>query len=164
MKIIVINILCLFLFTSCAKEEKTEIGTKTYENEYPFRFVFPDTVVVDKKYNGKILYNSKNDSITTKVAGNGLKSRHVLYIYSKVNEPFKDFKEVYANKGSDTIMALQTTHIDLINFSFSETGIHYIDGIISDQIFSKKIDNRGRVNISKSNILVGHKVVVIDSL
>jgi len=168
MKVIKVSLLLLLLLhVSCKKESITEENNmesvEQINERYP-KFIFPDTLIVNKKYNGKILYKGVNDSITTKVGGSGKKTRYILYIHDKVSKPFKAIEDVYKSKNTDTVIALQAGHIDLLGISFSKTGVHYIDGIISDELFFKELDSKGMVEIKKTITFIGHKVVVIDSL
>jgi len=145
-----------FLHLSC---KKIDNSTSVIENEY--KFVFPDTVIVNKKYNGKIIYEGLMDSLTTKMGRDKSVNRFILYSYTKSKYPFRDITEI--SKSTDTIMALESSSIDLLNISFSKTGVNYISGIINDNVILNEVDKNGMAKVIVNNLLANHKVIVIEN-
>lgn len=161
--------LFFILLVSCNKPKKDSIKFKTcssYKDKtVQFNFYFPDTVIVNKLYDGNISYKGILDTITTnfddQIEKQG-KNRYIIFSYIKTKEVNYDGK--YLSKiTTDTIGADDCHNIHLYDFKFTEIGVYYIDGIINDNaiITLNEDENQGRSITNE--IRATHKVVVIEN-
>jgi hypothetical protein len=175
-KIISIFILLLIIF-SCKKNDdaieketvvkKNEIENKIFSNNLvQFEFDFPDTVCINKSYNGKIKYRGILDTITTdfNLEGDSPKSRYIMFLFTKTKNIDYNIKHLSKIK-LDTIGALDNNTILLSDMKFTELGVNYIDGIINDNVFIdlKRKDKNGE-NLSRAitdEVRATYKIVVI---
>lgn len=160
-------VLCLLVNNSCKKadvDNKKNNDFVKFTNNSSYKFTFPDTVVLNKKYHGGIKYKNDLDSCSTIIGTNKETSRFILLRYLKSKFKFNDIKKIVGSKELDTVMALQTNNIKLTNISFKEKGINYINGIIRDVVIIENFYDNGDANIITNKTLVTHKVVVVDSL
>ncbi|MDM1408250.1 hypothetical protein HX062_11380 [Myroides sp. DF42-4-2] len=149
----------MILFISCKKEAKVNNDTLEYIIE------FPDTVIVNKKYQGRILYHSVLDTLTTSFDDEY--HRYVFFCMRKTDNINYSFEELKRKK-LDTIGADNYREIAIYNTSFSTKGVQYIDGIIVDEaIYDISKDKK---HVPKDSLFrhlshefrVNKKVVVID--
>lgn len=159
--------LVLILLFSC--KENNNINTKnnslkeikSIENE--FKFVFPDTVVMNEKYQGKILYKGILDTLTTKLGTGDKVSRYIIYNYIKTDLVSNNISEIEGNSKLKRVAGLQYDYIDLLNISFSNKGVYYLDGFIRDEVHLEVLNSdKVRQIVNKTRAV--HKVVVIDTI
>lgn len=164
-KIILVSFM-LFLI-SCKKEEvKNRYRKETKINDFSINFDFPDTVYVNKFYNGKIIYKNIFDTVTTKLL-DIKKLRIIEYgftVTKDINYDVKHLKKIE----TDTFIAENNRIIPLYNIQFNKTGVRYIDGIITDEVNIDGIMLRdGKMQPSTRIITqefrATHKVVVIEN-
>lgn len=160
-------VLCLLINSSCKKtgvDNREGNNFFRLNNNSKYKFTFPDTIIVNKKYHGGVKYKNDLDSCSTKIGANKGTSRYILLSYLKSKTKFNDIQEIEGNKELDTVMASRTNYIKLSNISFSEKGVNYINGIISDVVILDDFYENGNSNIITDKTLITHKFVVIDSL
>jgi hypothetical protein len=176
--LIIIVLIALQIFFSCKKDDNgngknknlmQERGnTKKFSNDVvEFEFDFPDTVFINKPYNGKIKYKGVLDTITKQfnLEGESANSRYIIYSFIKTKSI--DYDEEYLSKiAVDTIGAIDNNTILLSNIKFTKLGTYYLDGIINDNaiINLMKRDNDGD-DVSRSitnEVRATLKVFVID--
>lgn len=164
--IIIFSILLLSFVFSCKKDKINENKkTKNLTETNAFvKFNFPDTVYVNKLYNGKIEYKGVLDTITTSF-DDKIKSRYISFYMTKTKNIDYEMKQLYKIK-LDTFGAIDNRTIPFYDVKFSELGIHYIDGLINDHVTidtlirSKPTD---KVRYIENVLRVTHKVFVIES-
>ncbi|MNK88945.1 hypothetical protein D3C87_1089360 [compost metagenome] len=160
MKKISIFLLVLTLTLSCKKETKNLNLSK--EKNLSISLDFPDTVYVNKGYDGKINYKNDLDTIT-KVLNQLNPLRTVVYTFLKtdnVNYSNKDLKKIV----TDTFYT-DSNRVIPIYGEFNNTGTYYIDGIVKDEVI---IENGGKNSkgewmdrIITNEFRVTKKVIVI---
>ncbi|WP_309609609.1 hypothetical protein [Flavobacterium sp.] len=160
----------LFLFyISCKeKETKTKIKGKHYtsysDNKVAYDLHFPDTVHINQKYNGKIVYKGILDSITT-TFGDKKKDRYILYMMTTTDRVDYDFKHL-KKIAKDTFGATNYRTIPFYDVKFNKLGVHYIDGYINDNvlldILTKDNISTDKVRYIENEVRATHKVVVIE--
>lgn len=158
--------LSMLLF-SCKKEmqEKKIEKFKKYsiEETIVFEINFPDTVYINRSYNGEIKYKSKLDTIIT-TFGDSKKNRYTRFIMRKSKYVNYDFNILKLNI-KDTFGAINNRIIPFYNIKFNELGIHYIDGIINDIVYIDTVKSKRKdsdlVRLIENEVRVTHKVVVI---
>jgi hypothetical protein len=163
-KIIVFSlIVCL---SSCRKDENKGIHNekKMQTDNFSVKIDFPDTVYVNKYYNGQIEYKNILDTITTKVL-DVKNPRYIQYAFTitkKINYSEEHLKKIKL----DTIYTNSNRFIPLTVILFKELGVNYIDGIITDEV---SIENGGKnekgnpmTRVITHQFRVTHKVVVIE--
>jgi hypothetical protein len=144
--------------------KEVENVQKKFKNKLvEFEFDFPDTIQVDKLYNGKIKYKSVLDTITTSF-DDEKKSRYISFYMSKTKYINYEIEELKTMR-LDTFGAIDNRTIPFYDLKFTELGVHYIDGIINDHISidtliksKKSID---KVRYIENVVRATHKVVVI---
>jgi hypothetical protein len=164
MKKIVIILIFTICFTSCKREVKENLHSKKAYAKY--RVDFPDTVVVNKYYEGKIIYKSNLDTITlilNKI--DNKKSRMLEYAFAKTKLMNQD-ERILKKYITDTMYAKSNTSIPLF-LKFNKLGVNYIDGIIKDEVWLDTIEIKNNKKEKKMRIITNEfratkKVVVID--
>lgn len=139
---IVFSLGILFLLISCKKEAEVKEIEKTQEvrlSKDKITLVFPDTVYLNKSYNGRIDYENDLDTITTSF-NDIKKARFLEYVFTITKE--KDYKDNYLKKiAKDTFVAESHRMIPLYNIKFDKLGLNYFDGFITDEVM---IENGGK--------------------
>jgi hypothetical protein len=169
-KIIAICILSFVIF-SCKKEvnEKTHLVDKPKESQLfigqnlEYKFVFPDTVYINKKYRGEIIYKSAFDTITTSF-DDEKKSRYIKYYFRESDNLNYNDKRLKKNI-TDTCGAIDSHKIPFY-IKFKKVGTKYVDGIIHDHVFIDTIKGKtkpeDKVRYVEMEMRASHKVIVID--
>jgi hypothetical protein len=149
-------------------EQKQKLTNKKFANNVvQFEFEFPDTVYVNKPYNGKIKYKGILDTITTQFNfdSGASKRRYINFIFTKtknINYNNKHLKTI----AHDTIGAFDHNTILLSDIKFTQIGINYIDGIINDNAFIYlNIKDKNGESLARSitdEVRATHKIVVIE--
>ena len=137
---------------------------KKFKNKLvEFEFDFPDTIYINKLYNGKLRYKSVLDTITTSF-DDEKKSRYISFYMNKTKDVNYKIEELKTMK-LDTFGAIDNRTIPFYKIKFTELGVHYIDGIINDHVsidtliqFNKSID---KVRYIENVVRATHKVVVV---
>lgn len=161
---ILILVISFFLF-SCKNETKKNISSKKYVHAI-FNINFPDTVYINKYYEGKIYYKSDLDTITTVLnAIVDKKSRMIEYGFVTTKLIVHD-DEKLKKLTTDTMFTKSNKFIPLF-IKFDKLGINYIDGIIKDEVWIDTIEiinNRKekRTRIITNEFRATKKVVVIE--
>lgn len=155
--IILVNNFFLLLFFSCKEDLKS---SKVFKNEVvEYKFEFPDTIKVNKSYDGKIIYKGVLDTLTTSFEDKR-KSRYIYFYMNKTKKIETEIKKLKLEK-LDTFGAINNRIIPFYDISFNKSGVYYLDGYIEDHvIIDNKTDskkNRYIENIVKAT----HKVVVV---
>ena len=146
------------------QEKKIEKFKKySIEETIVFEINFPDTVYINRSYNGEIKYKSKLDTIIT-TFGDSKKNRYTRFIMRKSKYVNYDFNILKLNI-KDTFGAINNRIIPFYNIKFNELGIHYIDGIINDIVYIDTVKSKRKdsdlVRLIENEVRVTHKVVVI---
>lgn len=130
-----------------------------------FEFEFPDTVLLNKPYKGKIRFKGVFDSISTNVMEpvNGI-DRYIIYCATQTKSIDYDFKELKRVK-LDTFGAIDNRTILLDNIVFREVGVQYIDGILNDHVtidtLKRPLKPTDKVRYLEKEVRVTHKVFVL---
>ncbi|MDQ6528090.1 hypothetical protein [Flavobacterium sp. LHD-85] len=160
MKKIVAIVILIVSLISCKKEVNSK---KAYAK---FSIDFPDTVVVNKYYEGRIIYKSNLDTITVILNEvDSKKSRMLEYAFAKtkiINQDEEALKRIIA----DTMYSKSNLSIPLF-LKFNKLGVNYIDGIIKDEVWIDTIEIKNKKKEKKMRIITNEfratkKVVVID--
>lgn len=166
----------LFIAAISCKENNASMDSSTFENDIMvekniepilYKIDFPDTVLIDKKYNGTIEYKSILDSIT-RVFGDLEKDRYVRFIMATSNSNNFSNEVLKSKIVKDTFGALDNRNIPFYDVQFSQAGELFIVGVINDLVIidlhQKNIDGEDLVRLIENEVRVTHKVYVIDSL
>ena len=155
----------IFLFLSCKSDKKNNLN-KMSEKYDIYNFQFPDTVLLNKRYNGFLYYKSSLDTIAANYSDN-IKSRFAYLLIKKaknINYSFKDLDKFQL----DSIPSLNNGEFLLMDIHFDSVGVFYIDGKVSDIVLVNinKKDKNGEnlIRMINKDFRVMHKVVVVDSL
>jgi hypothetical protein len=156
----------LLLVFSCKGDMPIEkISKKNLIETTAFvKFVFPDTVYLNKLYNGKIEYKGVLDSITTSF-DERTKSRYISFYMIKTKNIDYEMKQLYKVK-LDTFGAIDNRTIPFYDLKFTELGVNYIDGIINDHITIDTLTKpkpTDKVRYIENVLRATHKVFVIES-
>lgn len=164
--IIIGSIILSAIFFSCKNEKKRIDKVKSnrvFKSEnVSFKFLFPDTVYLNKEYNGEIIYNGVLDSISKKVGTHGKVSRFIEYHHTTTNSANISI-EMLKDKKLDTAGAVSIDTIPFYNVKFIRLGVNYIDGIIDDSAYLENFYEDGEMRVIANRTRATHKVVVIDS-
>lgn len=127
-----------------------------------FIFDFPDTVFVNKEYNGIIIYKNILDTITTDLSNHqdSIKNRYITYALAKTKD-LKNSTESLRKIAIDTFGAVDYRTIPLFKIKFNEIGVHFIDGFITDNGYIE-LSEKDSLRIITNEFRVAHKVVVIE--
>ena len=149
------------LFVSCENKEREITKEIIYHNEdMSFIFDFPDTVFVNKEYNGVIIYKNILDTITTDLSNsNPTKNRYIIYSLAKTKD-LRNSEKSLMKIAIDTFGAVDNRTIPLFKIKFNEVGVHFIDGFITDTGYID-IPTKDSVRVITNEFRVSHKVVVI---
>lgn len=171
MKKIIVIISSILLF-SCKNDINKESSVDSNfarkisdKGSIEFEFDFPDTVKINKAYNGKILFKGIFDTLTTNVMEEiDGKDRYIIYSLIKtknIDYSFDSLKQIKL----DTFGAIDNRTILLDDISFNKLGIHYIDGILNDHITidTLKVPRKltDKIRYMEKEIRITHKVVVV---
>ena len=163
--ILIFSISLLSLVFSCKRDkliEKRETNNLTETTAF-VKFVFPDTVYINKLYNGKIEYKGVLDTITTSF-DEKMKCRYISFYMTKIKNIDYEMKQLYKIK-LDTFGAIDNRTIPFYDLKFTELGINYIDGIINDHITIDTLTKpkpTDKVRYVENVLRITHKVVVIE--
>ncbi len=159
-------VLLVLLFSRCLnevqkKEVKNKYTTVYQDSIFGYKFEFPDTIMVNKEYNGKLQYNSIFDTITTRLTDT-INERIIVFSLAKSNKinSLDNLRKI----AIDTFDATDVHSIPFKNIKFPKLGIYYIDGIISDNIIidTNKVKNdSNNIRYIVKEFRATHKVVVI---
>ncbi len=160
-------IILVLLFGACQNEQKKrdvkdEYTTIYQDSIFGYKFEFPDTVLVNKTYDGKLNYNSIFDTITTSLTDT-INERIIVFSLVKSNKinNLKELKKI----AIDTFDAADVHSIPFKNLKFKKVGTYYIDGIISDNIIidtNKVKSDSNNIRYIVKEFRATHKVVVIE--
>ena len=129
-KINLFSIIVLSLLISCKDEVKQ--NNNNNKDHFKISLIFPDTVYINKSYDGKIDFKNDLDTITTSF-DDIKKARFLEYsflITKKIN-----YKDDYLKKiVKDTFVAETNRMIPLYNIKFDKLGLNYFDGMITDEV------------------------------
>ena len=121
-------ILILTLLISCQKKEKKKTLNRLQTAYVEFKVDFPDTVKLNKKYDGVIYFKSGLDSVIT-TFGDKKKNRYARFIVAKTHERINDVEEL-RKVVVDTFGALSNRKIPFYDIKFNKPGTYYLQGII----------------------------------
>ena len=167
-KITGISFLILLILFSCKDNQSTK-NESSKKNVAKIttafvKFIFPDTVYIDKLYNGEIKYKGVLDTITTSFYDDK-KSRYISFYMTKTRNIDYDIKQLYKIK-LDTFGAVDNRTIPFYDVKFTELGVHYIDGIINDHVtidtLTRPKKSTDKVRYIENVLRATHKVVVIE--
>ncbi|WP_430614126.1 hypothetical protein [Flavobacterium sp. JP2137] len=165
-----IKLLCIFFFLlilGCKRnnvEPEFSLPSVINVERIQARIDFPDTIYVNQKYDGEILFESHYDSIT-KVFTNEDKKRYVfvsLALTNRIDYDFNYLKTIV----NDTFGAIDNRKIPIYNVSFDYEGVFFIDGIINDAVMinlnqkGEKGEDLGRW--LEDEVRVTKKVIVVN--
>ena len=166
-----ISVLLLITF-SCKKElSNTDDVQKRLNHKQvsekgsaEFVFEFPDTVFINKIYNGKILYKGIFDTITTSF-NDEKKSRYISYYMTQSKNKINNLEQFYKIK-LDTFGAINNRIIPFYDIKFKELGTFYIQGFINDHVLIDSIIGESNptdeARYVEKIVIASHKVIVIN--
>jgi hypothetical protein len=165
-KIKLFLVLVILTISSCQKEKiKQKIFNRDLTTYIDFSIEFPDTVYLNKSYDGKITYRSGLDSIITSF-GDKQKNRYTRFIIAQptidINYDIKSLRE----KVKDTFGALNNRTIPFYDVKFSKLGVNYIDGLIDDIVLIDTVENKKNgdpLPLLRNEARASHRVIVIQS-
>jgi hypothetical protein len=154
-----------FIGLSCQKKEIKQKNKNHSQERIVGRIEFPDTVLVNKSYDGVVKYRSLLDTVTTNF-DDKKKDRYVILYLATINKPYEDYKEL--KKKSKKFGADNNREISFYDIKFDKVGTYYLDGIINDYVVIdiNKKDTKGNdlVREIENEERVTRKVVVVNSL
>lgn len=160
----IIKILILFILTSflsCNRKEVDSVDVEYQESEYEIAIVdFPDTVSVNKIYQGNITYTSTFDTITDKLNTDGSIRRYIMLIYHLPNN-----LDTSSTKATDTTFAYKLPDVPIRDIQFKEKGNYQLEWTIKDMIIFDTIKNRTDMETLPMKVeetRVSKKIVVIE--
>ncbi|MCF4102839.1 hypothetical protein L1I30_14265 [Gillisia sp. M10.2A] len=165
-----ILILSLFLISCKQENRKEEIRNSDSahsQKKYQFQVNFPDTVYVNEKNDGTIVFKSPIDTITESFS-DPEQDRYVIFrtlpnnAYNFLNEQFNDSLKEYR------IGAIDNRTIPFYDLTFEKTGTYEIEGLINDQVLigpnTRFNKNKEDFRLVEKDFPVSFKVIVIDSI
>ena len=162
-------ILLFIILVCCNKKSSVERKLKSQKEKLQdtifAKFEFPDTVHLNKLYNGKIKYKSLLDSITTNVmeAKNGV-NKYIVFSLTKTKHLNYDIQQLRKMK-LDTFGAISNNVIPFYDIKFTELGTNYIYGIINDHVtidaLKKPKKANDKVRYIENETRLSHKVIVV---
>jgi|SRR5690554_5160538 len=163
-KILIPFILTSFL--SCNKKEAGSVDTKYQENEYEIAIVnFPDTISVNKTYQGTITYTSTFDTIIKKLNTHDADiSRYIMLIYYppiNLDTPNNEFSKA----AIDTTVAYKLPEVPIRDIQLKEKGNFQLEWTIKDMIIFDTIKNRTDMETLPMKVeetRVSKRIVVIE--
>lgn len=159
----IIALIVFFALLGCEKEKQETNRELIYVNEgMSFIFDFPDTVFVNKEYNGRIIYKNILDTLTTDLSNHpdSIKNRYIIYSLAKTKD-LRNSEKSLKKIAIDTFGAIDYRTIPLFKIKFTEKGVNFIDGFITDNGYIN-LYPKDSVRIVTDEFRVSHKVVVID--
>jgi hypothetical protein len=163
----------IFGLISCKNDKEIKSETrgssrKEIKEEYFLDFYFPDTVQVNKTYEGEIIFKSPLDTITKELLVEGDTMR-IIALYLKDNHTLldDDFEHILASKEVDTFVPNNSKSLKFI-FKFNELGNQYLEGVLQDEVYFTTNDTTGLRIITRNShinlpILVTDNKELIDS-
>ncbi len=146
------SLILIVLLFSCNKKKENHLYVDK-QKSLKFSFIFPDTLHINKKYDGEIKYENTLDSITTKFDDNSKNGAYRYIYFSLLKTNNIDYDQKYLGKiVKDTFGAIDCHTIPFYNIKFDKLGRHFIDGIINDYVSfeTDKKDINGKI---KSRII-----------
>lgn len=168
-KYILTNLLLIFLtlILSCDGNNKSSnedlIVDRSKSN---FEFYFADTVQVNKKYQGLLLYNSSSsiDSITNKLEHEKDTIRILAFYLKNSKTTIKDSAEVIINDPKSNVFMSNTPDSIYYEYQFRETGYQFLEGVLQDEITYATFDKEYPVNVTTENIHFSCPIFVTDDV
>ncbi len=153
----------VFMFFACNnKNDKESVPKKDKSKNY--RFDFPDTLIVNKKYNGVLYYESKLDSISTKI-GDLENYRYSRLLITKTDKIASTNDEIF-KKIKDTFWAKNNREIIFTDVVFDKIGVFYLEGYIYNlagvKLAKKDENGENMYDMIEEFEPVIHKVIVIE--
>lgn len=157
-KNLVLILLAVFIIISCSdnkgdkKASKKNLGSK-----YIFSIKhFPDTVLVDKIYEGEIEYESELDTIN-------LPNEDERFIFLYITTQKGSFKDIEAiKKVEHEVFKIDKNGIIAFRFKFKNTGVNYFNGMIEDMVILNNHYKDGKARIITHLTEIKKEVFVID--
>lgn len=165
-----INFLIIFFFLvlcSCKNDKVEEVVSpkiNEVKKNIEYTIDFPDTLLVNKEYDGIIHYKSLLDTIIT-TFGDSRLNRYSRFVLVTSKHPSVSYEEL-KSKVKDTFGALNNREIPFYRIKFNEPGKYYIEGLINDLVLidtikdAKNKDNG--IELIQNEEIVIHKVIVIE--
>jgi hypothetical protein len=142
-------ILILTLLISCQKKEKKKTLNRLQTAYVEFKVDFPDTVKLNKTYDGVIYFKSGLDSVIT-TFGDKKKNRYARFIVAKTHERINDVEEL-RKVVVDTFGALSNRKIPFYDIKFNKPGTYYLQGIIDDIVLIDTADTEFKPLLRNEN-------------
>ncbi|WP_430400979.1 hypothetical protein [Flavobacterium sp.] len=164
----ILHFLLIITFISCKQEKNTrknETGNKSHHTTYNTKSMnwdlhFPDTIILNQKYNGRIVYEGILDTITTSFEDEYSRYIKVIFITSdKINVNFETLEKVK----KDTFGAINHKEIPFYDISFKKLGINYLHGYIIDHAFLEAKGTNPKdslVRMIENEVIFSYKVFV----
>lgn len=149
---IILILFILILQVSCKKES-------TYFKNDIVSIKFPDTIIVNKPYNGIIEYKYSEHDEYRKTIGTDRVSRYIHFYLSIDSIKQNNIDQIIA---TDTFLTQKVNSIEFI-VSSEKTGELYLNGYISDIVIFdtiNKVDESGNLPASLSEVIINKKIVV----
>lgn len=158
--------MCMIIF-SCKENKnlpaKLESKTKSHliKNDFKYEFDFPDTILVNKPYDGKIYFESPLDTVTEKFFDKK-KYRYVVFKLPKDNRYNSD-KELYDDSSMEyRFGATDNKTISFYDITFNKTGTFQIKGILEDIIIISDSVDKDKKRMIELSGEISHKIVVLE--
>lgn len=151
-----IVLISLTIISCLSKKEKVKtINSLESKNIFSVKH-FPDTVLVDKIYEGEIEYESELDTITL-IEG---EERFIFLYITTEKGVFKDIKAIKNVKHE--VFNIDEKGIIAFKFMFKEKGVNYFKGIIEDMVLLNDYDEDGKARIITHLTEIKKEVFVIN--
>lgn len=151
----------ILVLISCKKEKKIVESAK---DNYEISLVFPDTVFLNERYDGKINYRNNLDTLTTEIRKLQKNTRFLEFALTQTKDI--NYEDNHLKKiANDTFVATSNILIPLYNIKFNKLGLNYIDGMITDEVMiengAKNDKGEPMMRIITNEFRVTKKVLVI---
>ncbi|KQO21708.1 hypothetical protein ASF10_13240 [Flavobacterium sp. Leaf82] len=154
-------LITILVLISCKKEKKIVESAK---DNYEISLVFPDTVFLNERYDGKINYRNNLDTLTTEIRKLQKNTRFLEFALTQTKDI--NYEDNHLKKiANDTFVATSNILIPLYNIKFNKLGLNYIDGMITDEVMiengAKNDKGEPMMRIITNEFRVTKKVLVI---
>lgn len=166
-----IAILLSVFITSCKENTDGVLAAPEIESkrefEIDYKISFPDTVYVNKEYDGKIFYKSILDTVTTSFEDKEKERYTILYLKLLSNYVYDDFDfEKFKKTSKLKYGATNNREISFDKIKFDSIGTYYINGVIQDFVVidlkEKNENDEDMVRLIEKQVEILHRVVVVD--
>lgn len=148
----------IYTFFSCKGNPKQDIYK---DHLLKIIYILPDTININQKLNGQILYKSEFDTINLVED----ESRYV-FLYINVNDYITKNYTDFLKQPHDTFVPKKGGHnlFNIENIVFNKEGKQYIDGYFVDEVWLKRNSFNDEFKVPMIKTKFFHSIVVLDTV